>query len=113
MKAVKKLASMRHFVALSLLAVVLSIFSAGAGKAAVQSKGKPGGDPVIGSMSWEVPPGSGGVTLLDDNLGCPINCVNHNCPVNANCPSNCPDEGDCWNCPGNVNCLDGNCPDAG
>ena len=99
MKIVKKIASVRHFAAISMLAVLLSIFSAGAGKAAAQSNDKGTSDPVISSMTWESPTcGSAADGLTDDidgicntNTGCPTNCINSPgiCPSNCNVPVNC------------------------
>ena len=98
MKIVKKIASVRHFAAISMLAVLLSIFSAGAGKAAAQSNDKGTSDPVISSMTWETPTGGDIDSSVDDiniicnvNLICPQNCTNTPgaCPSNCNLPVNC------------------------
>ncbi len=88
MEIVRRAMSARHFLAVSLLAVVLSIVSAGGGKALGEPKQKGFSDPVISSITWESP-ADADATLDDINIGCPSGC-NVNCPnSNDGCPSNC------------------------
>jgi hypothetical protein len=97
MKLMRKMAEARHFLALLGLALWMSVFAAGVGKAAVESKTKALRDPVIGSMSWEQSSADGGMTTLSDG---PFVLCDPNCP--RNCDGNC--DGNC-----NTNC-NGNCP---
>ena len=84
MIVIRKVAAMRHFVALSMLAVLLSIFSASAGRVAAQPHRR-GGDPVIGSMTWEGVPGGDSSTLADGV--CDQGCTDNNCQKNGTCPN--------------------------
>jgi hypothetical protein len=96
MKLVQKIAEVRHFLALLVLAVGMSVFAAGAGKAAVQPKSNALRDPVIGSMTWEQANADNGATTLSDgpfvlcDPNCPRNC-NGNCDstCNTNCNKSC------------------------
>lgn len=96
MKILKKVTEARHFLAISALALMMSVFASAAGKAAVQSSHKMCGDPVISSMTWEQSTsdytdyGPGDIPALACNGNCPKNC-NPNCVINCNinCVSNC------------------------
>lgn len=101
MRIIRKIGIARHFIAISLLAFMLSIFSASAGKATAQSKRKVFDDPVMSVMTWENSSDSDEfVNPTDINPGCPVNC-NPGCVVN--CDSAC--DGNCQNssCP-NTTC---------
>lgn len=95
MKAIKNVGVARHFIIVSILGVLMSLYCVNKCKATTHSKRSVLKDPVISSMTWE-----GGEDtdryLRGDNSGCPVNCEqNENCP--GNCPTNCV-----------INCL-GNC----
>ncbi len=108
MRVVRKIASLRHFVAISLLAVIMSIFSVGASKASI-AKAQKRTDPVISSMTWESPRGHSVGVFLDDNVSC-NGCCGANC-TQGNEPFNCGGDDGCGtnSCCG-INCLQWNEP---
>jgi hypothetical protein len=105
MKLMRKMAEARHFLALLGLALWMSVFAAGAGRAAMESKTKALRDPVIGSLSWEQSNADGGMATLSDGpfAACEPNC-GKNCPLacDGNCNPNCVPNCEC-NCP--YNCV--------
>jgi hypothetical protein len=87
----QRLGEMRHCLAVSVLALVMSIFASAAGRAA-QDRSRPSGDPVIQSMAWEQPDATSYAPTLGDppTVLCDGNCT-RNCVgcCNGNCPANC------------------------
>lgn len=87
MRILRKITSIRHFIMLSLLAVILNVVSLGPGTAAGQTKARRFTDPVISGMTWETPTGNAVTNGVDDvNFGCPTNGV---CNINCNAPAIC------------------------
>jgi hypothetical protein len=97
MKAIRKISAARHFLAVLVLAVVMSVFASTIGRAAAKSKPKGFKDPVIGNMTWEDSGSNDADRLTDGPIivcdgNCVSNCDSHcdaNC--NGNCNANCPD----------------------
>ena len=89
MRIIRRMAATRHFVALWVLAVVMSIFASTGGRAkASAAEGQMFADPVTSAMTWE----RSDTDDVDDSSS--------RVP-NGNCYENCPDH-----------CNDG-CPPAG
>ena len=89
MRAITKMAAARHFVALWLLAVVMSIFASTGGRAkASAAEGQMFADPVTSTMTWERADTD---NVEDPSFGesnCPGDCPD-SCPIDGSCPFNC------------------------